>query len=413
MKLRHGGELLLLAWLALRSRWLRSFLSILGIAIGILAFTVTASISLGGRALVFTELQTFGLRSVWVTRDTTALGLDRADPAPGSGIDAYDLADLHGACCTAVHAFTPAGYPTGSMPVRSGNSVSSSSVLGVSPSHLAINGETLRAGRNFNEFDERHGRYVAMIGPKAAQDLFKDGKPAIGARIELGEFSFEIIGVLAEKNRDFLNSIGIGRGEDVNRRVLVPYTTLQRMHGRIEIDYLQLESSSSTNAIAAGQQVLRVLQRNHGSKYRYKAEDMQQYVIAAERILGSISLVGMTASVLSLLIGGIGIANVMGMSVLERTREIGVRKAIGATRRAILLQFGLESLLISVMGGAFGVALSYAGIAVARRFTTLALYPTAEVLLYALCVAGFTGIAAGLYPAYVAANMKPTHALRS
>lgn len=406
-------EICALALVSLRGQSLRTLLNVTGIAIGIAAFTVTASINQGGRDMVFSELQTFGLRSVWIERDYPMLNLDGEQMASGTGIDNGDLNGVEGGCCPAVAVASPIVFMSSQL-VKVRSNTSDSQLIGVGRHYPKINNDTVVAGRRINEEDERQARQVILIGSRTREDLFGNRKAVVGEMVRIGGRMYRVIGVLAEKKRDFLNSVGIGKGDDPNRRILLPYTVAQRLESQgTAINTLQLETVGAQDADAAKAQVERVLRRNHGGKYAYRAENMQQYVEAAERIVRSVSLVGLIASAMSLFVGGVGVANVMAMTVLERTREIGLRKAIGATRGAVLMQFSVEAMAIGVIGGLIGIALSYGAIAIAQQFTRLAVEPTAAVLASAVLVAGGVGGIAGLYPSWVAANMKPTSALRS
>ena len=403
-----------LALLSLSGQWVRTLLSVVGIAIGIAAFTITVSINVGGRNMVLAELQTFGLRSVWMKREYSNFDIQGKPFIFSSGLDYSDIEDVRQGCCAAVGAVTATIAARDTQPIQFRNRFSQSQIIGVDREYLKINQDALVSGRYFNEEDVRGARPVILIGSRTREDLFEGRTTVLGEVVQFGSVPYQVIGVLAEKKRDLLKSIGISKGEDPNRRVLVPYSAVQRSSQRAnEIDSIQLEMAPGATAEQVKDQITRLLKRNHGARFQYSTEDMQKYISTADGILKSITLIGLAASAMSLLVGIIGITNVMAISVLERTREIGVRKAMGATRRAILIQFGVEAVTIGWIGGLLGVILSYGGLAIARQFSALAVNPSALVLLYAVLVAGLAGGIAGIYPSYKAATMNPTDALRS
>lgn len=400
------------AFASLRDNRLRTILSVAGIAIGITAVIAIGTVSRGGRFVIFSELETFGLKSLWVVRD-----YQDHDPhrivRRGSGIENGDYRAISLECCPSVLRLTPViTEMRQKLPVQFGNRYAQASVQGIDADYFVINNDSFQRGRGLRPEDSARRHHVAVIGPDVERDLFGEGRDAVGHDIRIGREKFFIIGVLRGKNRGFLASIGSSGGQGANNRVLVPYLTYEQMMGSKEISYLQAEAVSLDQADTAVSQITRMLKQRNRDQFVYRGETMAQYIETANRILRGVSLIGVVAASISLLVGGMGIMNIMSTSVLERTREIGLRKAVGATKSDVLLQFLMEAVLISLFGGVIGlilaVVVSY-GLVLATGFP---LAPSWITIVVALCVSIATGLISGFYPAYRASSLRPVVALR-
>ena len=399
---------------ALGDNRLRTGLSVLGITIGIAAVMAVGTISRGGNHLVFAELETFGLNSVWVYRDWND-GIPQGARREGTGIDSADYESIRAAReRLRLRRLTPIVRPYGEdRELRRGNRRVNAETLGVDVDYPDIVNDTLVAGRALNRHDVAARLAVAVVAPGVTEALFAPGENPLGGTVRIAGRRFIVVGVVGGKSRDFLSSIGSAGGQDANDRVLVPYTTLQRLQGEDEIDNLHLDVADFGEAETVGELVRERLRARHPVGYTYAAETMASYVRTTERILGGVSLIGIVAASISLLVGGMGIANMMGTSVLERTREIGIRKALGARERDILAQFLTEAVLISVTGGAIGLVVgTLASIALAEA-TGFPLIPSAASALGALAVSMLVGVLSGYLPARRAARLEPVAALRS
>lgn len=400
---------------ALRDNRLRTMLSILGIAVGIAAVMAVGSVAKGGHYLIFSELETFGLKSVWVYKNDEEKDPRRA-VRKGTGIDNDDYFAVLSGCCPAVLRVTPLVYGefanSGRLVVRSGNRYSNGRIEGVGADFTYINNDSLTKGRAFRTEDESRRRRVAIIGTRVQEDLFGLHQNSIGKEIRIGSEPYTVIGLLTPKSRDFLASIGSSGGQDANNRVLIPYSTYQQILGKKEIFVLQAEAVSLQSADAAAQQIKALLERRHRGQYSYKSETMAKYIGTAGNILKAVTLIGIIAASVSLLVGGLGIMNIMSTSVLERTREIGLRKALGARKNDILIQFLLEATLISSLGGSLGLILGAVTGHTLAWATGFPLSPSWGTVLVALAVSIGVGMLSGYYPAHRAAQLKPVEALR-
>jgi putative ABC transport system permease protein len=398
--------------LALRDNRLRTILSILGIMVGIAAVMAVGAVSKGGHYVIFSELETFGLKSVWVFRDYADKDPHRAVRA-GTGIENADYAAIRAAGCPAVRLITPLVFARREkMLVRWGNKYASAQITGVDADYLAINNDTLMNGRPFRQEDIARNHQLVIIGTEVRNDLFGPSGNPVGREIRVGERRFTVIGVLTPKSRDFLASIGSAGGQDANNRLLIPYRLFQQMAGFRDINLLQAEATAIAQADTAVRQIERILKRRHGDRFSYKSETLAQYIRTTENILKWVTFIGVVAASVSLFVGGMGIMNIMSTSVLERTREIGIRKALGAGRREILLQFLLEAIFISTIGGILGLLLGLSAAYALVLFSGIPLHPSWPMALVSLVVSIGVGLVSGYYPALRAANLKPVEALR-
>lgn len=401
------------AYLALKDNRLRTTLSILGITIGISAVMAVGAVSKGGKYLIFSELETFGLKTVWIYRD-----LKQKDPRKavrsGSGIERSDYDALKAADCSAINISTPVFMTSfrEKLLIRNGTRYSNAQLEGVGTEYPVINNDTIVHGRFLSEDDVFRRRPVAVIASEPATDLFgKDSNP-VGRDIRVGSKRVTIIGILEDKSRSFLSSISSSGGHNANNRLLMPYTVLQQMYGTKEISLIQAEATDIGLADKAVSQMKTILEHRNGKMFDYKTDTLARFIETSEKIMGGVTVIGVIAASVSLLVGGMGIMNIMSTSVLERTREIGLRKALGARRSEILLQFILEAMLIGSIGGAFGLAAGTTASFALAQATGFPLEPSWEMIMLALFVSIGVGLISGFYPAYRASNLKPVEALR-
>ncbi|MEE9423106.1 MAG: FtsX-like permease family protein, partial [Gammaproteobacteria bacterium] len=296
--------------------------------------------------------------------------------------------------------------------IQTHNRYSNASVQGVDDSFTNISNDTIIQGRGLRKADVVSRRAIALLGPTAVEDLFGKGSSPIGREFRIDSRKFTVVGLLQGKSRDFLASIGSAGGRDANNRILIPYTMLQQMNGDKEISFLQGEAVSLEQAPAAAAQIIDTLNWRNGRNFSYKSETMASYIRTTDNILNGVSIIGIVAASVSLLVGGMGIMNIMSTSVLERTREIGLRKAVGARSNDVLMQFLLESVVISTIGGAIGLALGTLASVVLAVVTKFPLVPSPLLILLALLVSVLVGVASGYLPARRAARLPPVEALR-
>jgi len=391
---------------------LRSSLSILGIAIGIGAVMAVGSVAQGIRDYVYAELESYGIRTIWVYRARE----ENPDPnkavRQGSGIsnDDYEYFVKHKSCCSALKRITPQVYWAQQKPVRVANDFYVPNMEGVGVEYLDIANDKLEAGRNFTLNDISRRYSVAIIGPKAAQDMYGHSNP-IGKSFRYFDKKYTIIGLLKSKSRDILAKVNAD-SYDINKRILIPYTNLQSILGSKDIHTLLGEGYSLEGTVDAMEQVKTVLSRRNNDRFTYKSENMQAWIDNAEHYINKIRLIGLSIAALALFVGGMGIMNIMSTSVIERTREIGIRKALGAQYEDIRFQFLMESTTLSVLGGAIGLLLGIIATVIIGKIFGYDFYPSWIVGAIAIAVSALVGMFSGFFPARHAARMNPVDALR-
>ncbi|MFQ5559941.1 MAG: ABC transporter permease [Nitrospinota bacterium] len=337
----------------------RSLFTLLGVIIGVASVIMIGAASKSGKDLVFSELQTFGLKSVWVFR--TAPGNHPGKTfRKGTGILNDDVVFLQKKA-TYSELIEPVSQKWG-LWAKYLNKFLKIHLLGVSSGYLRVSNDQITEGRGFTREDLEWRRPVCIIGTKVQRTLFGENGKALEKEIFIEKEKYTVVGILKRKDRDFLASIGSAGGQDANDRVLIPLSLFQKQKNTKEVGHLHLESKNAGSSKAAGNEVVRLLRARHNNAYHYRFETMSQYVKTANTIISIVSWIGGLAAMVSLLVGGIGIMNIMTASVVERTREIGIRKALGASGRDIVFQFLVESSTLSFIGGAIGVITGVAGI---------------------------------------------------
>ncbi len=412
MLLAHVRDIYFQAVWALRDNLMRTLLSILGIFIGIIAVMAVGTVTQTVHNFVFTELASYGLQTIWIYRQHEAPN-PYSTVRTGSGITNLDLEQIQKGCCPAVARVSPeVYYQDWSQLFRFGNRYNNVILEGVDGVFFDISRDEFTIGRNFRDEDIDNRRNVAIIGSEVHKTLIGEHQNPVGKSIRFGEQKFIVVGVLKRKNRDFLASIGAAEDYDVNNKIYIPYTVHQQMLASKDIHQLLIESRSVAETQNAVDQVVELLQRRNNNHFQYKWDTMESWNTKANNILSNISLLGLVAAFVSLLVGGVGIMNIMTTSVVERTREIGIRKAIGATQNDIRLQFILEAVVISTLGGSFGLGVGYILSIVAQHMLQIPLQPPWMIIIAAFLVSIGVGLASGYYPAKRAARLKPVEALR-
>lgn len=413
MTLQRIIEIFLQAVFAVRENRSRTIMSVVGIAVGIASVMIVGMVSQSGRDHIYAELESYGLNSLWVYRDWEEDN-PFATVREGSGISNDDLEALRNSnCCPNVIAYSPVVYPEKWLVnLRAGNQFSNTSVIGVDTEYTHINNEKVIYGRQFRQKDIQRRNKVALIGSTAAKKLFGKNQNIVGKFVRMGEERFLIVGVLAEKKRDMLNAVGATQGSDENNQLLIPYTVYQKIMGTKDIQTLRALADNLENVETGLGQITTFLERRNSNKYKYKTESMLAWIATSNQIIGIISLIGGFAAFIALAVGGVGIFNIMSSSVIERTHEIGVLKAIGARNKDILLQFLFEASLVSVVGGLVGSVFGLLSIIIASIIFSIPVAVAWGFLFLGLIISILVGIFAGLYPARRAASLPPAVALR-
>jgi putative ABC transport system permease protein len=402
------GETIGVALGALRANKLRSFLTMLGVVIGVGAVIAVVALGRGAQESVNARISALGttLLTVFPGRVIRAGIAAEADRAELTIADARALEAANSSLITAVQPEMSRNFQVQYLTFNT-----NTQVIGTTANYLEVRKYRLASGRMFTELDDTQSRRVVVLGATAAEELGSQSpSDLIGQNVRLRGIQFEVVGVLAAKGA----TGGFGNPDD---QVLIPLGTAQfRVFGsdRIrQIGVIAVNEEKIPNAMAEIQKVLR---REH--RLRPGVDDDFQIRSQADFLstLGETTqiftflLSGIAA--VSLLVGGIGIMNIMLVSVTERTREIGVRKALGATPRNILLQFLIEAIVLCLLGGVGGILFGWAGAIALAEFGNFNTAVAPSSILLAFFFSGFVGILFGVWPARRAAGLDPIQSLR-
>jgi putative ABC transport system permease protein len=395
---------------SLASSKLRSGLTILGIVIGVGAVIAMLGVGQGAQTTITGSISGIGTNLLFVFRGN--LTADVRNPQPLTLSDAAAMKDQF----QAPSVENVAAVIQGSAEVTFSRNSTSGQITGITPEYETVRNYSLLEGQFLTEEHVLGQASVALIGPQIADKLFGRREGIVGETIRISSQPFRVIGVLAPK--------GGGAFGSEDDRILIPMTTAQQriLHRtRDRVDLILVQAVSADLVSRASQEVAQVLRTRH--RVVIGADDFtilsqQDFVATAQTITGVLTIFLGGVAGISLLVGGIGIMNIMLVSVSERTREIGLRKALGARRQDILLQFLTESALLSLLGGLIGIGLGWLITYIVGRIAAAANTPFApsislNAIILATLFSTAIGLFFGIYPANRAAGLEPVEALRS
>jgi len=396
------------AFRALQRNKMRAALTMLGIIIGVSAVVAMVSIGQGAQAAVQAQIESIGTNLLFVSAGAQNVGGVRSGTGD-SGTNTLTVEDLEAIRreVPSVSMVTPTVNARGQL--VSGNMNWNTSIQGVSEQYPEVRKWTVQSGEFFSDSDVRTAARVVVVGQTIADNLFP-GADAVGQTIRVQNLPFRVIGVMAKKGQD-------QQGRDQDDIAFTPYTTVQKKilgSPRLQVAYVSAVSPDAT--YTAEQQITDLLRQRHkltpNEPNDFTVRNMSDIAEAANETNSTMTILLACIAGVSLMVGGIGIMNIMLVSVTERTREIGIRMAIGARSSAVRSQFLIESVVLSLTGGLFGIIL---GVAVSLAIPAMLGWPTlisTMAIVGSVIFSAAVGIFFGYYPARKAAALDPIEALR-
>jgi putative ABC transport system permease protein len=397
------------AWHAMSANRLRTFLTMLGMVIGVGAVVLMMAIGEGAQQSIKRSIDSMGSNLFVILSGSSSTSGSRSASGNSSALnmnDATAIGDLED-----IGAFAPISVGNAQI-IYAGNN-SNTAIVGTTPSYFSIRRWDVESGELFSDADIRSANRVALVGKTVVENLFGDDIDPIGKTIRIKKSPFLVVGVLEGKGQSF-------DGRDQDDTIIVPITTAQRklfgnqIPGSVRMIMAQAKSEKYMGV--AEEAINDLVRQRHNIRENAESDFSIRNLTAMAKTASETAktmsmLLGAIASI-SLLVGGIGIMNIMLVSVTERTREIGIRMAIGAREKDILLQFLLEACVISIVGCVIGVGIGLGGAMLVKKMVGAEILISMQSIVLAFSVAASVGVFFGYYPASKAAKLHPIEALR-
>ncbi len=392
-----------IAFRGISANKMRSFLTMLGIIIGVAAVIAMISVGEGAKKQVTESIQRFGTNLLRVRPGAARLGHVRT-----GSVETLTIDDAQAIKSASQHVQFVAPQVRNMAQVKYGNKNATTSITGTVPQFTIVNNFPVESGRFFDEKDIKLIKKVAVLGTTVKKDLFGEGV-ATGKYIKIKGVNFMIIGVMETK--------GQTSWRDPDDQIFIPITTSQKRvfrQNHVDNIYIQVESQPYIDEVKDSIEQLLIKRHRipQGVEPDFNIRDYSEFIKTLQETGRTFTILLGSIAAVSLLVGGIGVMNIMIVSVTERTREIGIRMAVGAKRRDILRQFLIEALVITIMGGIFGIMLGVGISYTVSAFGAWDTIITMQSVLLAFIFSVFVGLLFGLYPARKASLMKPIDALR-
>jgi putative ABC transport system permease protein len=406
--LRETMEALNIALKAIRANKARGILTTLGIIIGIVG-VVTTMTAANGLSNNFREsVSALGSDVLYVSRMPWIMMNNFFDFRNRPNLTLKEASELEQRLATAL-VVNPTAQTSKSIKLES-NTIENTNIIGTTDKQIMVSASMPELGRFLTAFDVQNRRRVCVIGSNIHERLFEEADP-LNKTIKIGRFSFRVIGVMERQG-----SASFFGGPDFDSQVFIPITTFVKSFGGTNRDFnLAVKAPSQTSLEDFEYQLIgemrKIRKLRPTEPDNFSINQMDALVGMFNNVMGTVVLIGMVITSISLFVGGIGVMNIMFVSVTERTREIGIRKAIGAKRRTILAQFLFEASAICLLGGVLGVLASYGVTALLNRMVLPASL-SMQIVVIALGISIAVGLVAGMLPAFRASRMDPIEALR-
>jgi putative ABC transport system permease protein len=395
------GEIIAFAYDTFCSNKVRFILTALGMVIGTASLILVVTIGMTGRQFVLNQIQAIGTNEIWAEYLGGAPHISNSNPDPLTIDDLQAVQEV----VPGIVASSPVTQLSDRVPVGNGRE-KDVTILGVNPEYLRVRNLVIPSGRFFDQEDAQAHNKVAVITEKMAIEVFGSPQAAVGKIIKLTGLPFYIIGTFKERVETF------GQTEIVDNTMLIPYSVSRYFMEIPNVKLLYFSMEDPSMVIAATAQIKRVLQSRHRSESVYDVANLTAVLAMADRIATGLTWVLLLISMVTLVVSGIGIMNIMLATVTSRIREIGIRKAVGATNREIRFQFLAEAMLISLIGGFAGIVIGLA-IPYSVRFLTEYRVPISGLsAIIAIIVSSVVGVIFGTVPAARAAQLDPVESLR-
>ncbi len=396
-----------IAWKAIVLNKVRTFLTMLGIIIGVGSVIAMLAIGEGSKESIKTQISSMGSNMVTIRPGADMRGGVRMD---ASEMQSLTLSDFNTLKATAQNITAISPLVNGSGQAINGSNNWPTSIYGITPEYLTIKVWELSSGSIFTSAEVKSAAKVAVVGQTVVTNLFPNGEDPVGKTIRYNNIPLKIIGVLEKKGENTF-------GQDQDDVILAPFTTVQKRI--LAIDYLQsivASAKSENDAPAAVEEISEILRKQHkiaeGQDDDFNVFSMEELISTFSSTSEMLTVLLVAIASISLLVGGIGIMNIMYVSVKERTREIGLRMAVGAKEADILMQFLIEAMMISITGGLIGVVLGLSSTIFIEKVLNWPTSVTSYSVVISFIVCAITGIFFGWYPARKAAALEPISALR-
>ncbi len=399
-----SSEVIMVALGAIRANKLRSFLTMLGIVIGVGAVITVVALGTGAQKAVQEQIQSLGtdLLSVYAGQSFSR-GVASANRVSLTSDDAEALKRA-----TTLRAVVP--EISRQQQVKYGNQNINSNIVGTVPEFTSVNSYSVAHGRMFTTGDNESRKRVAVLGFSVPEQLGANGAAMIGQQLAIRGIQFEIVGVLNEKG-------STSGWNNPDEQILIPLTTaMYRVIGSDRLRSITVQVNDPSAMTLAMIEMEQILRSEHGIRpggdNDFQIRDRTEFLATFEETTRTFTFLLGSVAAVSLLVGGIGIMNIMLVSVTERTREIGIRKAMGATRGSILFQFLVEALVLCMFGGILGILLGSAGAIALSEFANWNTLISVKAVVIAFIFSAAVGIFFGLWPARRAAKLDPIQSLR-
>jgi len=392
------GEIFSFAYDTFSSNKVRFALTALGMVIGTASLILVVTIGMTGKQYVLNQIQAIGANMVYVEYQG---GVGTANP------DRLTIDDMHAVLqqVPGIAAASPVVPFDDRVPIGNGKE-RDIQVLGVLPEYSSVRNLVVLSGRFFDAEDTQAHNKVGVVTQKLAEELYGSTADAVGRVLKVSGLPFTIIGTFRERVDTF------GQSEVTSNTMVIPYTVSRYFTDTPEVKQLYFSAAEPSMVLPVTEQIRKVIQSRHRSESVYTVENLTALVAVADRTANALTLVLLLVATVTLLVSGIGIMNIMLATVSARIREIGIRKAIGATNREIRFQFLSEAILISLVGGFAGVIIGLALPFSVRFFTEYRIPISGLSAIVAIVVSSLVGILFGTVPATRAAKLDPVESLR-